>query len=298
MPASSPLEKEILKIDQGLFIEHHRLIDGKIRICGAQEKGWLQIGVLPSGHNVIVGVTDMSKIAAILYNETSWDAREVAPASGLTLNFSPDVTDRILTSKKKVALTEAQKFEGNPKSIIFPAAGEAIELERFMKNLVKRARTADFRNQYAREVDRIKHDLLGLASGVIDDFLARQEELSLHAEYENRHHLAKQIEQDLWHLNPDEDIDNLTLDYFSSSMKISRRTIQLAIQENFKTNFSNLKRAIRLHQIRTMLKKRVSGKTIGEYALAHGFKNWGRLSAYYRGLFGILPRNTDGEEDS
>lgn len=116
----------------------------------------------------------------------------------------------------------------------------------------------------------------------------RQEHIRANAK---RRMIALAIEKTLWngpHVRTSE--QDLSLDDFAEQYQVSRRTIQLAVQENFGMGFTALRRTIRLHQVRRAMNE-LPHKNVSELAMEFFFNHLGRFSREYFEAFGVLPSN-------
>lgn len=89
-----------------------------------------------------------------------------------------------------------------------------------------------------------------------------------------RRDLALRIEQLLW-LSPSEcdDCRDITLDELTEILNVSRRSIQLAVQEQLGLGFVALKKIIRLYQMRAEMIKQGSYKSITTMANEHNINH-------------------------
>lgn len=105
----------------------------------------------------------------------------------------------------------------------------------------------------------------------------------------NRRDIALSVQKILWD-GPDADRSerDLTLDDLAERRQVSRRTVQLAVQENFNMGFTALRRMIRLHQVRRAINEQPH-KNVSELAMQFYFNHLGRFSRDYFDTFGVLP---------
>ena len=101
--------------------------------------------------------------------------------------------------------------------------------------------------------------------------------------------IARQVEALLWAppaLDRDEDV---SLDEIAQRLKISRRTIQIALQEFFGLGYLAYRRLVRLHQLREAIARQDGKASLTRLGHDFHFTHFGRLAADYRALFGRLP---------
>ncbi len=101
--------------------------------------------------------------------------------------------------------------------------------------------------------------------------------------------IAREIEALLWEppaLDRDEDV---SLDEIAQRLRISRRTIQIALQEFFGLGYVAYRRLVRLHQLRDAIARRGGKTSLARLGYDFHFSHFGRLAADYKALFGRLP---------
>jgi transcriptional regulator GlxA family with amidase domain len=130
--------------------------------------------------------------------------------------------------------------------------------------------------------------LIEMARNVLDELVHSPNDL-IPVRKSDRRKIALKVEKLIWQIpdirNCDEDI-NLT--DLAKLLGISRRTIQLALQEEFGVGFVTLRKTIRLYQLRSdiVIGK---GRNISDIATGYFFSHFGRLSGQYKSFFGYLP---------
>lgn len=279
-------EKETFEICDGLFIEDLRLVEGSIRIDGVLDAGRLRIGVYQSEEYRLLGNSGSSRISTFSFDGSRWDATAKSPSSALTFNVDPNLAATIFPPEKRETLLRVLKREDFAESIVIPVSKPVSDLERFMRNVFTLGRNVDLKELDREYFEWVTEDFVGLASSVIDNLIEREEQ-DFSIKLNRRRAIAHEIEDALWE-DPRENTKKLTINHFSQKLGCSKRTIQLAIQENFNMGFNCLKRAIRLHQVNDALQKQPN-KRIGHLAQEYEFEHQGRFASEFREMFGLYP---------
>jgi AraC family ethanolamine operon transcriptional activator len=108
-----------------------------------------------------------------------------------------------------------------------------------------------------------------------------------------RHQIARAVEEYLWN-DPSKLLHkDFSLDFFANQLGASRRTIQMAVKEVFGIGFVELKRLIRLQQIRYSLLLKQDHSSVLTLAQSYAVGHFGRFAKDYRDLFGELPSQTN-----
>ncbi len=84
----------------------------------------------------------------------------------------------------------------------------------------------------------------------------------------------------------------LSLVSICDTLCTSRRTLQLAFQEQFGIGFHAFLRIVRLHQVRSSILRSGDRLTTTEIATHHSFWHLGRFAQYYQQIFGCTPSET------
>ena len=104
--------------------------------------------------------------------------------------------------------------------------------------------------------------------------------------------MALQYEKRIWDSLPLRgsmpDVDRQTCE----ALGLSRRSLQLAVQEHFGLSSNALQRTIRLAYANMLLSDPQGARNVTDAALAAGFSHLGRFSQQYRELFGETPSRT------
>jgi AraC-like DNA-binding protein len=279
-------EKETFEICDGLFIEDLRLVEGSIRIDGVLDAGRLRIGIFHSEEYRLLGNTGSSRISTFSFDGSRWDATAKAPSSALTFNVDSKLAEIIFPPEKREALLGVLKKENFSESIVIPVSKPVSDLERYMRNAFSLGRHVDLDEIDQDYFEWLREDFVGLASSLIDSLIENGER-DISVKLNRRRIIAHEIEDALW----EEPINNehkLSLSYFSEKLGFSKRTIQLAIQENFNMGFNCLRRAIRLHQVNEALQKQPN-KRVSEVAQEYEFEHHGRFALEFKEMFGVSP---------
>lgn len=86
------------------------------------------------------------------------------------------------------------------------------------------------------------------------------------------------------------DINQTSQAALCAELGVAPRTLQLAFQESFGVGFRAYERAVRLEKAHRLLRTAHAGLTVTEVALRCGFWHFGRFAAFYREVYGVMPR--------
>lgn len=272
-----------------LSVIQNELHHGHIKVSGVIEEGGLSISFYEGLSIGINGNRITDSVFAISYDKCNWSSFAKAPAVSLVLQISPDLAEKILSPEAHSYLMSPLHNQGNERhsyvSLITPAA-----------NALKKALSASIK--IIEESSQRREDIF-YGAWVADDIVSLVECLVDQTAMVKRHeakrgnlshfNIAKEVEKMLW-LDPALiDQPSISLDYLADYFNCSRRTIQLAIQDQFGIGFTALKRCIRLHQANSHMSKLGEGVKVTEIAGLYDFDHLGRFSSYYKDMFGELP---------
>lgn len=284
---------------------------GRVRFNAGLRKKGLQLNFIDSYSTAQSRLQGMGKINSILMitiGGHDWDGLSDVGALGIELNFSESLASQILTPEVLFAMENMRKLFGSGRSIVVHPSAAALGL----KNLALKV-LGDFDIKTGIRFDDVNSNLdlpsINIPENIEDEFkdefnydtlveMSKNviNEITLDNMIDNRmgsqarRDLALKIETLLW-MPPTGSgyLKDITIDELCDILKVSRRTIQLSVQEQFGLGFIAFKRLIRLHQIRALLLKQNSYKSITTIASEHYINHLGRFAGQYRDFFGNLP---------
>lgn len=282
---------------------------GRVRFNAGLKKNGLQLGFIDSYSTVEARLQGMGKIDSILMitiGGHDWDGLSDIGALGIELNFSETLANRILGPEELFSIKSMGKLFGAGRSIVVKPSKAAIRLkQRAMRVLEQFDRETGIRFDDVNSVldlssiniseaidDGIgfEHDaLVEMSSNVIKQIMHDKipdNRLGGQA----RRELALRVEALLWSPpSAHHALKDIGLDELSEILGVSRRSVQLAVQEQFGVGFVALKKIIRLYQIREQIIKRDSYKSITTLANEYYINHLGRFAREYKNFFGKLP---------
>ncbi|WP_424363668.1 helix-turn-helix transcriptional regulator [Methylocystis parvus] len=268
------------QIAPGLSLEESHLRSGGLRIEGALRARRLQIGFFESEEFRLLGSPFYSGVMCVAYSGSFWETVANLPGSGLTVNFAESMLERVVPLRTAPLLLARLNGPLGASSALLPLNAAGLALERKARALMNEEAPEGLEERAAAA-----QELIDLGVALVDTLLCEPEST---IGPPARHELAVAVERMLWK-SPQADGYPLTsLEDAAARLGVSRRTIQLALQEHFGIGFVALKRAIRLQQARAALRS-LPRKQVLDIAHAHGFHHFGRFARYYREMFGHLP---------
>lgn len=297
--------KTTLPVFDGLRIVRYDF-RGRVRFRAAMEAPKLQINFIDSYSTVesrLQGRGKIESVVMITVDGNGWDGLTDVGALGIELNFDEALAAELLSPELLAIL---RKGIGGGRSTVAPVSTAAGPLkaaalrylaimdarEELRGLLVPGGRTAPLRIERgaAVEADReqAKRTILEMARNMLDEVSTGQLPGATVGS-NGRREIALKVEKMLWqppYLN-DDDFD-CTLEEFEEHLGVSRRTIQLAVQEQFGIGFVALRRLIRLTQVRQAILATEGRLNISKIAADHRL-HFGRLSKEYYEMFGIRP---------
>lgn len=280
-PGPLRLTRRFLEIAPGLSIQELRLQSGGIRIDGRLEPGTLKIGFIRGKEIRILGTCVSSSIMMVAYGGARLNFAANVPGSALSLHFDPAVAQRIAPESALSALMERQQGPLGPETLLRPVTGAGRVFEQSLRRLLTQAE----QGEGAAE----PNDIIEASARLIGELLSAKR--ADPAPCANRRRaLALTVENLLWEGPETTGFRRFSLDDAARRLKCSRRSIQLALQEEFGLGFVSLKRSIRLQQVHAILRRDPQGAAgVGRIARAHEFNHLGRFAGHYREMFGVLP---------
>jgi AraC-like DNA-binding protein len=282
---------------------------GKVRFRAGLKTKCLQIHFIDSYSNRetrLQGIRKIDSIMMITIGGYDWDGVSDVGAFGIEINFDEDTTNKIITDEHLYHLGHMANLFGSKRAIVTRPSPAAMALRQMASQylakldqthsliynnteLINIDNNLDISQTYDNETAINEDAFIEIAKNTIDETVYEPPWIS---EFSNmsRRNVALTIERLLWQTpqNRQSD-DDYSLDEFAALLKVSRRTIQIAVQEQFGVGFIALRRLIRLHQIRMAIRSGGGRQKINVLARTHYMDHLSRLSIEYRQLFGKLP---------
>lgn len=292
--SSLRFSRNALYLSKDLFMVVTELSEGQIKVGGTIENGGLTIGFSESIADLrISGESISEQKVAISYNGCKWDALIKAPVQSVTIYFSPDLTELIVSEDAHSFLMEAKPVAGERHSLLAPITPMGEVLRKAIRSSIRLAEEAD--GLLADEsLQWISDDLVSMARDVIDQ-ITEQPHTTLSIGDANKYAIARDIEKLLWLQPSDKEPTPTSLDEFAKHFGYSKRLIQMAIQDHFGVGFLALKRCIRLHQANAALSK--GADNVASVAFAYEFQHLGRFAQYYKEMYGVLPSKVSRKQE-
>lgn len=281
----------------------------RVRFRAGQKKNGLQINFIDSYSTTASRLQGMGKIDSIVMitlGGHDWDGISDVGALGIELNFDEDATGRILSDQARFSLEMMAGVFGSKRSVVVRPSRAALRLKElalhFLGEFDKGAGVVyDDYGSSAEHPSLSIPSLLDDLSGFGEQTLLEMsrnvvEEISLgdmageRLSSATRREIALKVEQILWESplarDSDRDVD---LNEICEQFKISRRTVQVTLQEQFGVGFVALRKMVRLHQLRAAIRSERGVKTVSGLGASFYRSSFGRLSAEYKDMFGALP---------
>lgn len=252
------------------------------------------------------GMVGVDSFMMVTINGHSWDGLSQAGALGIKLDLDEKILTKILNQDAINTIHSMEKVFGPDRSLVIRPTSTALKLKIYLLNFLKK-----YENKFQFSLDDTKSTahittpvilsqdvkltrlneevLINLSKEVIQELHLNQA-IKKKLGNNNRRRLALKIEDMLLkHPKSLHLIEEIDLDHLVNILGITRRTIQASIHEHFGVGFVELRRAIRLHQIRSELIKQHSSENIHSIAEKYFITHPGRFSRDYKNLFGLLP---------
>lgn len=278
------LTRKYLELAPGLSLEELRLVAGCVRVDGVFDPGVLKIGFLETEEMRVLGCRVSNVVLGVGCGGARFDSVGAVPGVALTLNFSPALARRVVSDDVLPRLLSRLCGPSGLSTLLYPVTPKAFSLRHEMRRLLALAETGAPGAAWPHDAPEA---VVAACADLIDETLRSSLEIPLLAAGRRRD-LALSVERLLWEGPSSCQPGKFSLDDASQRLGRSRRSIQLALHEEFGMGFVALKRAIRLQQAHAVLKNepRIG---IGEIARAHEFFHQSRFSKHYREMFGVLP---------
>lgn len=278
------LTRKYFELAPGLSIEELRLAAGGVRVDGVFDPGVLKIGFIEAKEMRVLGCRVSNVVLGVGYGGARFDSVGAAPGVALTLNFSPTLARRVVPDDALPRLLSRLSGPSGLATLLYPVTPKAFALRGEMRRLLTLAETGAPASAWPPDAPGA---IVAACADLIDQILRFPLDIPQMAPGRRRD-LALSVEQLLWERPSAGRFGKFSLDDAAQRLGSSRRSIQLALQEEFGVGFVALKRAIRLQQAHAVLKNapRIG---IGEIARAHEFFHQSRFSKQYREMFGVLP---------
>jgi AraC-like DNA-binding protein len=282
---------------------------GRVRFKAGLNKAGLQI-IFIDNHSTtgshLQGMGGIDSVMMISIKGHDWDGLSDAGALGIKINFGETIASKILNRDAMNTIQSIAATFGANKSLVLRLTPSALELKGIMLKLLKQYETkTGIAFDDIKSTAHISTPINLLSSEKIlnqnEEILTRisqkiiqelHHEQAIHNKLYNnqRRSIALKIEELLWkqpkslHL-----LEEIDLDYLAELLDVSRRTIQVSVQEQFGVGFIDLRRTIRLYQIRTQITKTNLSENISTIVQKYFLTHPGRFSRDYKKMFGILP---------
>ncbi len=258
-----------------------RLLTGGLRIDGHIGPGMLKIGFVRSSEIRILGSCVREPFMALAGPGGRLNFSSMFPGSAVTLHLDQDVAQNAISADGLSLLARWLQCDCAPETLLRPVTRTGSVLEKLLRRLLARDDCAASAAALGEA-----EEVIEASARLIEEFVGSTEETFTPTK--RRRDLALAVEDLLWEA-PDTK-GRFSLDDAARRLKCSRRSIQLAVQEEFGLGFVALKRSIRLQQVHAILRRNAEGAAgIGRIAKAHEFNHLGRFAGHYRKMFGVLP---------
>lgn len=281
--------KWTLELSDGLLLEEAHLLEGSLRVDGKIGEGRLFIGILSKDEDYrLLSARGSGELLTISYDGSEWDMVADAVGTAITLHAAPDVAEKILGKRNIQRLQDRMIGPNGKKSLLLPITQEAEILANMMRRFIRLSKEETY---FENRLDRLNlvHDMLTVQSSFLINNIFAHEPLNEKITRERRIMIAKEIENILWTNRGGAEGPLNSLDDFADHFQITRRSIQLAIQETFNSSFTELRNSIKLHQARDALREIKDHGSVSQVARMHGFEHLGRFSSQFKRMFGRLP---------
>lgn len=291
-PGPLRITRRFLQLGPGVSTQLTRLLTGGVRIDGQIGDGMLKIGFVRSKEIRILGSCEKNPFMAVACGGSRLNFSASLPGTALSLHFDREAAAGIVPAEALPLLTPAASGGGGPETLLHPVTDTGARLEKLLRRLLARAER-DGSAATPGEAAQVVETSAGLIAEILVERSTDVGEAAARAR--RRRSLALAVEALLW--EAPQTIGRFSLDDAARRLKCSRRSIQLALQEEFGLGFVVLKRMIRLQQVHALLRVKPLGAAgVGRIARAHEFNHLGRFAGHYRDMFGVLPSLERAEE--
>jgi len=282
-----PFRHQFVRVDlgRGVDVEHARFL-GATRLVGTLAADAVHV-LFPYGRDLrLSGVQVGQRLMVISPPAVRFEASTQVEGAG----FDIAARGPAYAELREAGVTTGPLLAPGRTAVVLneTPAGQGLRavLESYFALLDQRPELALERQRVARA----REDLLELLRLTLQSAVAPGE-AELRAPHPRRRELAISIEEWLWRRIDDPAAPSVTLAAAARELKVSVRSIQLAVEEYFGVSFVHFARLARLHQVHGAL---VLGQVtnVSEAATRHGFWHLGRFSRYYREVFGQPPSQT------
>lgn len=279
------LVRKALALAPGLSIEETRLVAGAMRLRAELDPGVLQIGAIDAPEMRAMGLSVKNLCSFAAYGGCSVNLASHGPATLLLLSFDAGLASWAIPEHARAPFLEAMRTPLGPKAAIRPVTPTAWRLLEAARGALAQAESPAG-EAHPRRCDR-EDDIMSLTRSFIEEVAGMSGLVPPHNPW-SRCALALDVESLLLTL-PDLDAQaRVSIDDAARRLAYSRRSIQLAVNEEFGLGFLALKRSIRLQQAHALLNSdRAPG--VGCVARALEFNHLSRFSLEYRKMFGVPP---------
>ncbi len=282
---------------------------GKVRFRAGMKTKGLQINFIDSyskNESRLQGIQKIDSIMMITIGGYDWDGVSDVGALGIEINFDEDTTNKIISDEHLYHLGHMANIFGSKRAIVTRPSAVAMALRQMASRylaildqnhclkynnteLVNIDNSLNITQTYENESAINEDALIEISKNIIDETVYEPTQIDGFSNI-SRRNVALTIERLLWQ-PPDirQSDDDYSLDEFAALLKVSRRTIQIAVQEQFGVGFISLRRLIRLHQIRMAIHAGDKKQKINVLARTYYMDHLSRLSTEYKQLFGVLP---------
>ena len=287
--------KRSLDLTPQLNIQENILYAGRVRLDGAIEPGRLQIAFVESEELRLIGASIDNCIMTVAYDNACWEAVANMKGRGLTININADLASRLFPSKDLEALNQAMSGPHGKNAIISSMFPIAQTTKNATLECLDTFERYDLLGNHSNDMKILSWEpaeIMELCVNIIEEVVNKDFIQATLGEMQRRQ-LARAVEEYLWH-DPSQLLHkDFSLDFFANKLGASRRTIQMAVKEVFGIGFVELKRLIRLQQIRYSLLSKNDHLSVLMLAQSYAIGHFGRFAKEYRDLFGELPSQTN-----
>ncbi|MEK4032584.1 helix-turn-helix domain-containing protein [Methylocystis sp. IM3] len=282
------LARACLAFGCGVSIQEIRLLGGGLRIDGRIAAGALKIVFVKAEEIRLLGARVSGEAVALACGGGALHLAANLPASALSIHFSPAAVQRIVAQATTPELRRRLEAPLDFEPLLSCVTPSARALEKSARRLLAGGESGE--ENLARRPPPPEWDaMVGLSADLLREADAVGRTPAPRGA-RRRRRLALTIENLLWEAPHAGESRRLSLEDAARRLRCSRRSIQLAVQEEFGLGFVELKRAIRLHQVHAALRRERCGPYgVGRIAKAHEFNHLGRFAGHYREMFGVLP---------
>ncbi len=281
------LTRAHLALGRGVSVQEVRLLAGGVRFDGEIGAGALKVVFVETEEMRLLGNRVNGEAMALACGGSRLDFAANLPGSALILHFSPAAARRVVTEGARPALR--RRIEG-PLGLA-PLLCSVTQRGRALQEKARRllARAEEEKRPRSLPSPSASDAIIEMSAELVAEILAVDHVVTSPGA-KRRRELALTVENLLWETPRASGSRRLSLDDAAGRLRCSRRSIQLALHEEFGLGFIALKRAIRLQQVHVVLRRGHDGPAgVGRIAQAHEFNHLGRFSAHYRDMFGVLP---------